>query len=102
MAKLYVFQGKYSQAEMLITQAVTIQEKVYGSANSLIAPSWLTMANICWTKGDFAQAEKLIQKALSAIEKTGNVTEMVMMQQRIMEIRSVKPAAFGLVAKAAN
>ncbi len=99
VAKLYVLQGKYSQAEMLIAKAVTIQEKVYGQKNPLVAPSWLTMANVCWAKGDFTQAEKLIQKALAAVEKTGNVTQMVVMQRQVAQIYSIKPAIAGLIAK---
>jgi tetratricopeptide (TPR) repeat protein len=99
IARLYVLQGKYSQAEMLITKAVTIQEKVYGQKNPLVAPSWLTMANVCWVKGDVTTAEKLIQKALAAVEKTGNVTQMVVMQRQVAQIHSIKPAVAGLIAK---
>ena len=57
------------------------------------------MANVCWAKGDFAKAEKLIQKALAAIEKTGNVTQMVVMQQQVAQIYSIRPAVAGLIAK---
>ena len=85
---------------MLITRTAAVQEKVYGPASCLIAPTWITMANICWAKGDFANAEKLIQKALSAVEKTGNITELVTLQQQAAQIRCVKPSAFGLIAKA--
>jgi len=99
IARLYVLQGKYSQAELFITKAVTIQEKIYGQKNPLVAPSWLTMANVCWVKGDILQADKLIQKALASVEKTGNITKMVIMQRQIAQIYSIKPAIAGLIAK---
>ena len=87
---------------MLITKSIAVQEKIYGPSNYLVAPAWITMANVCWAKGEFANAEQFINKALTAVEKTGNVTQLVAFQQKITEIRSTKPVAFGLIAKAGN
>jgi tetratricopeptide (TPR) repeat protein len=102
IAKLYVLQGKYSQAELLITKAIAVQEKIYGSNHYFVAPSWLTMASICQAKGDFARAEDLIKKAVLAVEKTGNVTRLVAVQQQAAEMRSVRVVAYGPIAKAVN
>lgn len=100
LARLYTLQERFLEAEPMIAKTLTIQQKVYGPNHHLIAPAWLTMAEIYRAKGDHTKAEKLIQKAVSAVEKTGNITALVKLQQRIVKIRRRKQVAFGPVAKA--
>lgn len=72
IARLYTLQGRYVEAQPLIKRTLAIQERVYGPDHHLLAATWLTMAKICQAKRDDTQAEKFINKARDAAEKTGN------------------------------
>lgn len=99
MAKLYTLQERYSEAEQLVIQSLAVQERVYGPNHHLIAGTWLTMAEICKHKGDYVQQENLISKAVTAVEKTGNLAELAKIQQRIAQIRGDKQVALADISR---
>jgi len=99
VAKLYIMQGRYDEAEELIDRSVATQERFYGPDNHLIAGSWLTKARVCQLKGDDVRSKKLIQKALDAVRKSGNMTIFTKLEQRAKEIRAGKQNLPGPVAK---
>jgi tetratricopeptide (TPR) repeat protein len=99
VARLYTLQGRYDEAEKLIDRAVATQEKIYGPDNHLIAGSWLTKARVCQAKDNYVRSEKLIEKALSAVRKTGNTAIYTKLEQRAEEIRASNQTTSGPVAK---
>lgn len=122
LAKLYVLQGKYREAESLINQTLKVQEKVYGPNHHLIAPTWLTLARIHQANGDYAKAETLYNQALATLEKTfspehycvadildaqvqlykeiGNVTKAAQAKKRAEQIRAMNQIKPTLITKA--
>ncbi len=114
MAALRVLQGRYVQAEALISRALPVQEKIYGSNPHFLVPAWLVMSQVYKAKGDLANAKILLAKSLSAAEKrpvsghlvevldtlvqlhseTGNLKEVVKLQQRVRKLRASKRFAY--------
>ena len=70
-----------------------VQEKFYGPDHHLVAESWLVKAKICQIKRDTIQAEKLINKALAVVQKTGNAAALAKLEQDAREIRVSKLVA---------
>lgn len=100
IAKLYVLQERYSEAEELINHAISIQEKTYGSNHHLVCASWLTKATICQRNGELAQAEKLVSKSLAVINKSGNAEAFTKLQEDARNIRADIKVSYEPVAKA--
>ncbi|MFA5554227.1 MAG: tetratricopeptide repeat protein [Phycisphaerae bacterium] len=65
-ALIFISQRRYDRAEMLLNDAIQIQQKAYGSEHHLLIPTWLAMAKLNEAKLRYAQAEQL---ALNALEK---------------------------------
>ena len=99
LAELYILQERYFEAESSIDRALATQQKAYGTKHHFIVPVLLTKARICQAKEDYDQAEKLFQKALTVVKKTGNLTKIVKLQQRVKEIRANGQAAHRPIAK---
>ncbi|MBW7991789.1 MAG: tetratricopeptide repeat protein [Planctomycetes bacterium] len=90
VAKLYTLQGRHDEAEELIDRTIAKQESIYGAEHHLVAPSWLTKARICHAKRNYANSEKLFEKALVSVRKSGNMALFTKLEQRIEEIRTNK------------
>jgi len=52
------------------------------------------MAKIYRTNGEYDRAERLIHRATSAVEKTGNITKIVKLGQSVAEIRQIKQVVY--------
>lgn len=78
----------------MIDRAILIQERVYGPDHHLLSASWLIKAKICREKGDRAQAEIFIKKALTAAEETGNKSALAKFQKEAKDIRTNKQVAY--------
>lgn len=102
IAKLYTLQGRHDEAEELIDRTIAKQESIYGPEHHLIAPSWLTKATICHAKGDYTGSEKLFEKALNSVRKSGNMALFTKLEQRIEEIRADKKSFTRTVAIAVD
>jgi arsenate reductase-like glutaredoxin family protein len=50
----------------------------------------LTKARICHAKGNYTDSEKLFEKALASVRKSGNTGLFTKLEQRIEEIRTNK------------
>ena len=83
----------------MIDRALAVQEKIYGPDHHLIAASWLTKAKICQVKREYALSIKLINRALVAIEKSGNAAAFAKLQQDAKEIRVSKQLAYAPTAR---
>ena len=88
VAKLYSLQGRLVEAEELIDRTIVKQESIYGSEHHLVAPSWLTKARICHAKRNYAQSEKLFEKALNSVRKSGNTALFTKLEQSVEDIRA--------------
>ena len=88
VAKLYSLQGRLVEAEELIDRTIVKQESIYGSEHHLVAPSWLTKARICHAKRNYAQSEKLFEKALTSVRKSGNTALFTKLEQSVEDIRA--------------
>jgi len=102
MAELYLQQGKYTEAEPLIDQALSMKEKVYGSEHHLLVAALFIKAGVEREKGNYAESENFIQRALAIAEKSENITKIVESQQHAKEIRFGKAVTDKAVAKAVN
>jgi len=102
LAELYLTREKYDQADPLINQVLAMKEKIYGPKHHLLIQTLFTKAGIEREKGNFAQSEECIHKALATAEKTNNLTRIVQSQRRAQEIRSDKISTDKLLAKAVN
>jgi hypothetical protein len=118
MASLRVQQSQYAQAEALISRALPVQERIYGSSPHLLVPAWLVMSKVYRAKGDVANAKMLLAKSLNAAERgpgsgclvevldtlvqlhseAGNVKEVAKLQQRVRELRTSKRLAYAPTA----
>lgn len=90
VAKLYTLQGRHDEAEELIDRTIAKQESIYGPEHHLVAPSWLTKARICHAKRNYANSEKLFEKALTSVRKSGNMALFTKLEQSVEEIRTNK------------
>ncbi len=102
LANLYLLQGKYVQAEPLINQVLSIKEKVYGLEHHFLVPALFIKARIEREKGNNTASERFIERALTSVKTTENITKIVEVQQRAQAIRADKVIASKLVAKAVN
>ena len=85
---VYTLQGRYNEAEELIDRTIAKQESIYGPEHHLVAPSWLTKARICHAKRDYSNSEKLFEKALNSVRKSGNMALFTKLEQRVEDIRA--------------
>ncbi|MHC4123708.1 MAG: tetratricopeptide repeat protein [Planctomycetota bacterium] len=102
MAELYLLQGKYTEAEPLINQVISMKGKVYGPEHHFLAPALFIKASIEREKGNYTTSEKFIHRALETVKTTENITKIVESQQRAEAIRANKFVDNKLVAKADN
>ncbi len=102
VAKLYSLQGRLDEAEELIDRTIVKQESIYGPEHHLVAPSWLTKARICHAKHSYAQSEKLFEKALNSVRKSGNTALFTKLEQHVEEIRTGKQSISRPVAIAVD
>jgi tetratricopeptide (TPR) repeat protein len=102
VAKLYTLQGRHDEAEVLIDRTIAKQESIYGSEHHLVAQSWLTKARICHAKRNYANSEKLFEKALNSVRKSGNMALFTKLEQRVEEIRTGKQSLSRPVAIAVD
>ncbi len=102
LAELYLLQGRYAEADPLISQALSMKEKVYGAEHRFLVSSLFIKASIEREKGNHATSEKFIQRALATVKTTKNITRIIEVQQRAEEIRTDKIIAKKLVVKAVD
>jgi len=102
MAELYLQQGKYTEAEPLVDQVLSMKERIYGSEHHFLVSALFIKAYIEREKGNYAMSEKFIQRALATVKTTENITRIVEVQRRAEEIRDNKVIADGLIAKAVH
>jgi tetratricopeptide (TPR) repeat protein len=102
IAKLYTLQGRHDEAEELIDRTIAKQESIYGPEHHLVAPSWLTKARISHAKRNYANSEKLFEKALTSVRKSGNMALFTKLEQRVEEIRTGKQSISRPVAIAVD
>jgi len=67
---LYLAQGKYKQAELLLRRALAIREQMLGSESPRTAITLAHLARLSRDQGKYAEAESLFQRALTIREKT--------------------------------
>jgi tetratricopeptide (TPR) repeat protein len=77
MAILYARQGRYAEAEELISRTLPIQERVYGPEHHLLVPVWLVMSRIYQAKGDLVNAKIFLEKSLRAVENQADSGRLV-------------------------
>lgn len=70
LASFYFHQGRYDDAEPLITESIRIQETVLGSAHPAVAASLYDMASLYTARERFEAAEPLVERALSITRRT--------------------------------
>lgn len=69
LAKLYISQGKYTEAEPLSAQALDIMEKSFGSNDQYVAVALNNLASIYDVQGRYVEAEPLYVRAMGILEK---------------------------------
>jgi hypothetical protein len=89
VAEFYAGLRKYEIAEPLLKKSQAIHERVLGGNHHLVTSAWLSMARICQGRGRSSEAESLICRAMSAVEKTGDVISVVRLARQVAEIRSL-------------
>ncbi len=70
LASLYKLRHKYSRAELLYKQALSIRENVLGPNHPDVAISLSNIATLYYSQGKHAMAEQLYKEALAILEKT--------------------------------
>lgn len=70
LAKLYLEQHDYEQAEQLLQQALVTSEQVLEPGDPLIAHSLNLLARLSFEQGNHEQAESLWKRSLAILEKT--------------------------------
>ena len=63
-ASIYIAAGHYAEAEQILQQALTIQEKTFGPEHPDVATSLNNLALLYQAQGRYAEAEPLLQRAL--------------------------------------
>ena len=80
LAKVYINQGKYSQAQNLCGRALEILENIFDEYHPSVAD--------------------VLETLVQVHRKTGNMTEVVRLEQRVEEIRVYRRIAYAPIAKA--
>jgi len=80
LAKVYIIQGKYSKAQNLCGRALEIFENIFDEYHPSVVD--------------------VLETLVQLHRKTGNMTEVVRLQQRVEEIRMHRRVAYAPVAKA--
>ena len=70
LALVYRDQGKYSEAEGLIKQALAIREKALGASHPAVGQTLNNLANVYRGQGKNGEAEELFKRALAIREQT--------------------------------
>ncbi|MBA4078453.1 MAG: hypothetical protein C0508_25715, partial [Cyanobacteria bacterium PR.023] len=70
LAEVYRAQAKYSKAEPLYKNSLTIREQALGPNHPTVATSLNNLALLYVTQGRYAQAESLFKRSLTIVEKT--------------------------------
>jgi tetratricopeptide (TPR) repeat protein len=68
LAMIYEKQGRYAEAEPLLTRALAIQEKALGPDHPDVADSLNNLATLYAEQGRYAEAEQLYKRALAIRE----------------------------------
>ncbi|MHC5722447.1 MAG: tetratricopeptide repeat protein, partial [Nostoc sp.] len=69
LALLYNSQGRYSEAEPLLIQALTLTRKLVGEEHSDVATSLNNLALLYNSQGRYSEAEPLLIQALTLTRK---------------------------------
>jgi tetratricopeptide (TPR) repeat protein len=69
LAQVYLFQGRYADAEPLFKRSLAIREKVLGSDHPNVAISLSDLAELYQAQGRYADAEPLFKRSLTIREK---------------------------------
>ena len=72
LAQSYEENGNYTDAETALKQVLAIREKSLGKIHLLVAQSVNNLAACLAKQGKNSEAEPLFQRALSAVQKTGD------------------------------
>jgi tetratricopeptide (TPR) repeat protein len=68
LAGLYYSQGRYSEAEPLLVQALALKKRLLGEEHPSVASSLNNLAGLYDSQGRYSEAEPLYEQAL-ALEK---------------------------------
>ena len=68
---LFLFQGKYKEAEFLYDQAIKILKNVYGENHPNVVTAKINLADLLLTCHRFAPAETLLKNLLLVLIKSG-------------------------------
>ena len=81
-------QGKYSEAEKLAKESLTMTKEKFGEDHQKAAASLDTLAMIYKTQGKYGEAENLYKEALAIREKTlgSNHSDLVHELQNMIEL----------------
>ncbi len=69
LARLYLYQNRWTDAEPLYKQALGIREKVLGSDHPDVASSMFSLAKVYSSEGRGSEAEPLYQRGLAIAER---------------------------------
>ena len=97
MALLYEAQGRYAEAEPLLTRALAIDEKAFGPDHRNVATVLNNLAALYDTQGRYAEAKELAEHALNAARsraQKGHPTSGVVWQL-LKTIRSLRMRGSG-------
>ena len=120
--EFYLLSKKYSKAEDVLQRALEVLESSQDNNNNRKAIALNNLAKVYIIQGKYSKAQNLCGRALEIFEnifdeyhpsvvdvletlvqlhrKTGNMTEVVRLQQRVEEIRMHRRVAYAPVAKA--
>lgn len=120
--EFYLLSKKYSQAEDVLQRALEVLESSQGTNYDRTAIALNSLAKVYINQGKYSKAQNLCSRALEILEnvfdeyhpgvddvletlvqlnrKTGNMTEIVRLEQRAEEMRVHKRVAYAPIAKA--
>jgi tetratricopeptide (TPR) repeat protein len=120
--EFYLLNKKYSKAEDALQKALEISENSQGTNSDRTAIALNNLARVYINQDKYSKAQNLCERAMEIIEnifgeyhpcvadvletlvqlhrKTGNITEVVRLEQRLEEIRVHKHVAYAPIAKA--
>ena len=122
LGEFYLLSKKYDKAEDILQRALEILENMQGTNNDRTAVALNNLAKVYINQGKYSKAQNLCGRAIEIIEnifdeyhpsvadvletlvqlhrKTGNMTEVVRLEQRVEEIRVHKRVTYAPIAKA--
>lgn len=72
LGDVLLYRGRVDEAALLFQRALSAQRRIYGSANSFVADTLASLAQVRVAQNNVHEAEKLIQEALAAHQESGS------------------------------